>query len=115
MHWMVNMDKLESLKKLTGESDDELLSLLLDMAKNKILEMTNRSNLPVRLESTQIELAVIMYNRRGDECSSSRSEGDVSVSYVDIPENIRKVINKNRLFKVGGRTYEVTESKEENI
>lgn len=109
------MDKLANIKKLTGESDEELLSLLLDMAENKILEMTNRTTLPARLESTQIELAVIMYNHKGDEGSSSRSEGGISVSYTDIPDNIHKVLKKNRLLKVGGRTYETTESKKENL
>ena len=109
------MDKLKKLKILTGESDEELLSLLLDMANDKILESTNRKVLPARLESTQIEIAVIMYNHRGDEGSSARSEGGISVSYIDIPDNIQRIINKNRLFKVGGRTYEAAEQTTENV
>lgn len=97
---------LTKLKLLTNESNDELLSLLLEMAKDTILEMTNRSILPKRLENTQVKMAVIAYNRMGTEGELSRSEGGISASFSDLPEDIRQVISKNKLAKVGGRVYE---------
>jgi hypothetical protein len=40
------------------------------------------------------------------EGESSRSGGGISSSFVEIPEDIRKAIEENRLIRVGGRTYE---------
>lgn len=37
------MTDLEMIKKITGESDEKLLSSLLKMAEEEILSMTNRS------------------------------------------------------------------------
>lgn len=103
------MALLSQMKLLTNESNEELLSLLLDMSKNVILEITNRNILPDRLETIQLKLAVIAYNRVGTEGEASRSEGGISSSFTDIPEDIRSVLIKNRLCKVGGIVYEKTE------
>ena len=43
------MTPVEKLKKLTKESDEELLSLLLETAEDIILELTNRKTLPKKL------------------------------------------------------------------
>ena len=71
------MNSLEMLKKLSGESDEELLSLLLEMAEDKILGYTNRTSLPNRLEVTKVRWALIAYNRMGMEGEASRSEGGI--------------------------------------
>ena len=39
------MTDIEMLKKITGESDEELLSLLLSQAEEKILAITNRTKM----------------------------------------------------------------------
>ena len=57
------MIQIEELKKLTGESDEELLSILLKMSEDTILALTNRKVLPESLVTTQTKLAVIAYNR----------------------------------------------------
>jgi hypothetical protein len=100
------MDNLEMLKKMTGEQDEELLSALLQSAEEEILSQTNRTKLNDRLSPYVRKWALIAYNRMGMEGESSRSGGGISSSFVEIPEDIRKAIEENRLLRVGGRTYE---------
>lgn len=100
------MTQIEELKKLTGESDEELLSILLKMSEDTILALTNRKVLPDSLVTTQTKLAVIAYNRLGTEGETSRSEGGISSAFSDMPEDILKSIKSKRLGKVGGRIYE---------
>ena len=100
------MTQIEELKKLTGESDEELLSILLKMSEDTILALTNRKVLPESLVTTQTKLAVIAYNRLGTEGETSRSEGGISSAFSDMPEDILKSIKSKRLGKVGGRIYE---------
>ena len=100
------MTQTEELKKLTGESDEELLSILLKMSEETILTLTNRTTLPHSLITTQTKLAVIAYNRLGTEGETSRSEGGISSAFSDMPADILKSIKSKRLGKVGGRIYE---------
>lgn len=100
------MTQQEELKKLTGESDDELLSILLEMSEDIILNLTNRKVLPNSLKSVRTKMAVIAYNRLGTEGEVSRSEGGIASAFEDIPEDILRAIKSKRLAKVGGHTYE---------
>lgn len=100
------MTPLEELKKHTKESDDELLSLLLETSEEIILELTNRSKFPDKLTKTKVKLAVIAYNRMGTEGETSRSEGGITSAFADLPEDILSVIKMNRLARVGGKVYE---------
>lgn len=105
------MEEVEKLKKLTGESDTDLLSLLLEDAKDYILAYTNRTELPTALQKTVRDLAVIALNRMGTEGESGRSEGGESYSFEDAPKHIYSTLDRYRLVRVGGRTYETkTES-----
>lgn len=100
------MQDIEKLKKLTGESDEELLSLLLEDATEFVLSYTNRSKIVTGLEKAVRDLALIAYNRRGTEGESSRSEGGESYSFNDAPKQIYDILNKYRLLRVGGKVYE---------
>lgn len=80
------MDELGQLKILTGESDEELLSLFLNRAKSKILDHTNRTEMIDRLVPYQVELAHIFYLRHGMNGESSHSEGGISQSFRSINE-----------------------------
>lgn len=100
------MTEIEKLKKLTGESDEELLSLLLDDAEEFVLAQTNRTKLIPQLQKPVRDLAVIAYNRRGTEGESSRSEGGESYSFNDAPKQIYDTIKQFRLARVGGKVYE---------
>nr|CAJ1874486.1 head-tail adaptor [uncultured phage] len=99
--------ELEELKKMTGESNDEILSSLLLRAKNIILTEANRQKLTPALERLLPELVLELLNRQGSEGEQSRSEGGVSVSYVDgISSHLLASIRNYRLAKVSGRAFE---------
>ena len=100
------MTELEKIKKLTGESDDELLSLLLEDATNFVLSYTNRTELITGLQKAVRDLAVIALNRMGTEGENSRSEGGESYSFNDAPKQIYDTLNKYRLLRIGGKIYE---------
>lgn len=100
------MDDIEKLKKLTGESDSELLSLLLEDAKEFVLSYTNRTEIVTGLQKTVRDLAVIALNRMGTEGESGRSEGGESYSFENAPKYIYDVLDRYRLVRIGGRTYE---------
>lgn len=98
------------LKKLTGESDEELLSLLLLMAEERLLELTNRTKMTTKLTSAKRNWAVIAYNRLGMEGEGSRSQGGISSAFIEIPEEIMGAIKAFRIARVGGRVHEKAEN-----
>ena len=77
------MDKLkEQFKKLTGETDEELVSSFLLKSQNTVLSKTNRSELIDDLNDYVLKLAMALYNRQGNEGLASYSEGGESESYL---------------------------------
>jgi hypothetical protein len=109
------MEDVEKLKKLTGESDGELLSLLLEDARDFVLSYTNRTELPPALQKTVRDLAVIALNRMGTEGESSRSEGGESYSFEDAPKHIYGVLDRYRLVRIGGKAYEIKKESAETV
>lgn len=103
---MSKMDDLEKLKLLTRESDTQLLSLLLEDAKEFVLSYTNRTKLVPRLEKTVRDLAIVALNRMGTEGETGRSEGGESYSFNDAPKHIYDVLNRYRLGRCGGHAHE---------
>ena len=100
------MTDIEKLKKLTGESDDILLSLLLDEATAFVLSYTGRTKIVTGLEKAVRDLAVIALNRMGTEGEASRSGGGESYSFDNAPKHIYDTLDRYRLARIGGRTYE---------
>lgn len=100
------MTDIEKLKLLTGESNEELLSLLLDEAEAFVLSYTNRTKVITGLEKAVRDLAVIALNRMGTEGESSRSGGGESYSFDTAPKYIYDVLDRYRLVRIGGRRYE---------
>ena len=100
------MEQLEKIKLLTGESNEGLLSLLLEEAENRILVYTNRKKMPKGLLTIQLDMAVIAYNKLGSEGATSHSEGGISVSFEEMPKSVYEMLNKYRLARVGGAVYE---------
>ena len=103
---MIQLNNLEFLKKLTGESDEALLSFLLEDAEQFVLSYTNRTRIIAGLEKTVRDLAAIALNLRGTEGEASRSESGESYSFDNAPKQIYDVLDRYRLARVGGRTYE---------
>lgn len=100
------MTDVEKLKLLTGESDEKLLSLLLEEAEAFVLSYTNRTRIVSGLQKSVRDLAVIALNRMGTEGESGRSEAGESYSFNDAPKHVYDVLDKYRLARVGGRVYE---------
>lgn len=85
---MTDDEKLEKLKDLTGETDEDVLSIYLDMAKDRILFHLypfgdGTESLPDRYDTLQVEIAMYLLNRRGTEGEITRSENGVSVTWGD--------------------------------
>ena len=85
---------LERLLRLLGnppEEDVETIETVLSMAERKVLDYIGRDKLPKGADSIVIQLAVIYYNRLGNEGENSRSEGGISQSFSnDIPMDIQR-------------------------
>ena len=84
------MTETERFKVLTGipNGQEELISVLLGDAADAVCDFIGRDNVPERLVSVQVQLAVIAYNRRGAEGESSRSEGGISQSFDALPPDM---------------------------
>lgn len=101
------MDQLAWLSKMTGESDEELLSLLLSDAEEFVLGYTNRREVLSELKKPIRDLALIAYNRMGTEGETGRSGGGESYTFDAAPKQVYDVLNRYRLARVGGKRYEV--------
>lgn len=112
---MIEVTEIEKLKLLTGESDEDLLSLLIADATEYVLGYTNRTVLPDGLKKPVRDLAVIAYNRMGTEGETGRSEGGESYSFDAAPKQIYDVLDRYRLVGVGGRRYEAKKEPAENV
>lgn len=99
------MGPKEIFKKRTN-CDDMECEMYLAMAESFLLSVTNRSSINKALESAQLEISVIMFNRAGMEGETSRSEGGISISMTDLPIMVQDVIRMNRIGRVGGRAFE---------
>jgi hypothetical protein len=104
-----NVEQLEKIKIKLGidagdTSQNDLLKLYLEDAENEILSLTNQDVIPEKLLPTQIELAIIYYNKQGIEGQTGHSEGGVSRSFEEgIPKNVKKkILAFKRLPRQGG-------------
>ena len=109
------MTDIEKMKKLTGESDDILLSLLLEEATAFVLSYTGRTKIVTGLEKAVRDLAVIALNRMGTEGEASRSGGGESYSFDNAPKHIYDTLDRYRLARIGGRTYEAKTEQAWNV
>ena len=103
---MAKSKDIERVQTLTGEKDEDLIEILLDDAEAFVLSYTNRKQLRTGLEKAGRDLAVIALNRMGTEGEKSRSEGGESYTFEDAPKQIYDTLNRYRLARVGGKTYE---------
>ena len=93
---MTHEEKLQLLKAMVGESDtEEVLLAYLNIAGRKIINRaypygTDETEVPVRYDFLQCEIAAYLLNKRGAEGESSHSENGISRSYesADVPESL---------------------------
>lgn len=94
------MTAYERLKARLPGADGNMLEALMDDAEGMILAYTGRQTLPKALETAQVQLAVVLYNRQGIEGQTGHSEGGVSRTMEAFPEDIRKQIAPHRLARI---------------
>lgn len=87
------------LPEIAGDSQDALLTALLDDAGALISALTWRGEVPEALESAQIRLSVVLYGRVGIEGERAHTEGEVSRVLDDLPELLRREILSYRVAK----------------
>ena len=74
---------------------------LIDDAVIMVLDYTGRDVMVDAILLYARQLAIIAFNREGNEGESSRSEGGVSQSFIeDIPQSIKHSLNRYRVGKV---------------
>lgn len=101
------MEQLLKLKIVLGieeDSQDELLDLLLEDARNYILAYTRRGSEQwlSDFDSVQRRIAVIDFNRRGAEGAARQKEGDISADYLgaaDYPDSVVRRLNPYRMIR----------------
>lgn len=84
---MTDEEKLTMLKSMTGETDDDVLSTYLVLAKGVVLSRacpyTEGDTVPSKYDTVHVEIAAYMLNKRGAEGETAHSENGVSRSYED--------------------------------
>ena len=94
---MMAIERLSA--RLPGVNDD-MLEALLEDAEGMILAYTGRHALPNALTTAQVQLAAVLYNRRGVEGETAHSEGGVSRTMEALPDDIRRQIAPYRIARV---------------
>ncbi len=100
------MTDFERIRVLTGERDEELVEVVLEDATDWVLAYTGRKKMIPELKKTVRDLAVIAINRMGTEGETSRTGAGESYNFDNAPKQIYDVLNRYRLARVGGVTYE---------
>lgn len=84
---MIDEEKLTMLKSMTEETDNDVLSTYLTLAKGVVLSRaypyTEEDKVPAKYDTVQVEIAAYMLNKRGAEGETAHSENGVSRSYED--------------------------------
>lgn len=106
---MASQTDIEKVTILTGEKDESLIEILLDDAEEFVKAYTGRSKIVMGLEKAVRDLAIIALNRMGTEGEKARSEGGESYTFDDAPKQIYDTMNRYRLARIGGKTYEAPE------
>ncbi|ORN39596.1 Phage gp6-like head-tail connector protein [Lentilactobacillus parabuchneri] len=86
-----------------NSDDAQLVNDLYSDAVTMILDYTHRDVLVGNMATYAKQLAVIVYNRLDTEGESSRSEGNISRSFItDIPEDIQRPLMRYRVASFKG-------------
>lgn len=96
---MDDTEKLTMLQSMTGETDENVLSTYLTLAKGVVISKaypygTGEEEIPAPYHTVQVEIAAYMLNKRGAEGETAHSENGVSRSYEDgdIPPSLLRRI-----------------------
>lgn len=86
------MAQLDTLKALLGDvpENDDVLQFYLDSASDIICDIRNSDSVETKYLTTQIKMAIELYNKRGAEGQVAHSENGISRSYekADISDSL---------------------------
>lgn len=87
--------KIQFVKSMTDETNDDIVQMFLNIAKEKILNRaypfgTGDEPLPAKYQSLQLEIAIYLLNKRGAEGEVTHNENGVNRSYesASVPESM---------------------------
>lgn len=102
----LELTKLKTLLKISGQEEDDLLLVFLDLAKQAILDRRypyeDVAVLPDRYTMRQVRIAEYLYHKQGAVGQTQHSENSVSRAYEssDIPESmLSDIVPMGRVFK----------------
>lgn len=95
------MSLVDNVKKITEETDDDLINVYLTIAGDAILNRlyqfdmdAREETVPARYESLQTQIAVYLINKAGAEGEIVHNENGISRQYenADVPESMLKFV-----------------------
>lgn len=96
---MLETEKIEMVKSMTGETSDGVVSAYLKIAGNKICRKAYPfdpavTEVPEQYSLLQVEIAVYLLNKRGAEGEAAHSENGISRTYEngDVPTSMLRQI-----------------------
>lgn len=96
---MLETEKIEMVKSMTGETSDGVVSAYLKIAGNKICRKAfpfdpTVTEVPEQYSLIQVEIAVYLLNKRGAEGEAAHSENGISRTYEngDVPPSMLRQI-----------------------
>ena len=95
------LDKIKILLGITDDSKDELLSILISIAKDEAIDFCNLEDYTSKLDSAVIQMVIEKYNRLGSEGTLSQSASGASASYDSFySDKVVRMLNKFRKVKM---------------
>lgn len=97
---MLDSEKLTAIETMTGEHDEDVLTIYNRIAGDKILARLypwgyeGEKTVPEKYHSLQIEIAVYLINKRGAEGETTHNENGISRTYgsADVPPIMLRAI-----------------------
>lgn len=96
---MLETEKIEMVKSMTGETSDGVVSAYLKISGNKICRKAypfdlTMTEVPEQYSLLQVEIAVYLLNKRGADGESAHSENGISRTYEngDVPPSMLRQI-----------------------
>lgn len=96
---MLEAEKIELVKSMTGETNESTVSAYLGLSGNKICRKAfpfdpTVTEVPEQYSLLQVEIAVYLLNKRGAEGEAAHSENGISRTYEngDVPTSMLRQI-----------------------
>lgn len=95
------LSKVKVFLNIKDTDKDELLTILIDNAKQEIINYCNLKEYDNKLDSTLIKMVLSDYNKLGSEGIASQSYSGVSESFINgYSEDIISILNKHRKLRM---------------